>query len=1032
MYLDGVESYMKLKLLVVLCTSLLVLLLVPSFTKAQEQLIVEGVIKDVNGNPISNAVVFAYDGVNITAYTTSDDLGRFKLVLPGATVYQIYVIHFNETTYRADYLPVKFSTEFSDTSHVYAEIVMYPSAYVGIRGRCFYIGGHWVGSYMSFVFSVDGKEISSVLDAGEAKVTRIFGGVETVKPIVIDSYGDTEDMTLAFSKAIRLGIFPSSVISRTDTLIPANIPVMVKFAMRIYDIRKRILSWFYFFVGSSEAPIVLERGAFTLVDVTKESLKQLIIMMRNMLRDAETTISNYERIGFYLGIEREDLSTMSKLVDTAETIVLEGGDPYEAYQKLERVFVYVTDTLPKRLKMMELIAQEGAAILPVFLSVFALSLAFYFHEQTKRKVITYVLLYLFFIILFWIVYPGAVLLWNTNKKTFASSIGASFIIPSIITFVLPNILKEVSLPGTLERGALISITFSLAKRYSRVRKLRTVITVFSIATLIWAFTVFASIGRAYGMKMDHIPLTYDKPCLLIKHVVKGSLEPLSYFSDYEWFVSKPEVDIVIPRAMTYPKAHVTVVVEHGRRKYIAHAILGLAPEEDQFTGISNILTSGKYSDISSEDSILLPSSAAEILKVKVGDLVNITVTTRLTSRITKATLKVVGIFSEESLDAFQDVDGSPLKPLVILGEKAVPANATDIVIVNWRFLLFKVIPEPISKISQVSDIYSLVVLAKDPSDLLPLAKAYIERKGSDFYAYVIMKAGSLVVYFGQKMESLFAKSLAFVVPIVIVGFNVAITMYSIIYERRREIYLLFALGLNPAQIAMLFLAESMIYGLLGGGIGYISGLTTFRVLSAIAASKNLIIKEKLEWYWSVISVVVAIIASMIASFRPAMQAAYMFVPSMIKRIKAAPEVRERRKEEITKITTEKTYGYDIHISLREAPVFFSYVYSRLQDLTTGYLERVEDLRELEEKETPSGKRVKEFRFRYIVKTDQGDIIVNNVLTITKMPGFDYYMVELRSKPASGLKVPVKYLDRVAVFINDILKDWERERKLMGF
>ncbi|MCD6095854.1 MAG: FtsX-like permease family protein, partial [Thermoprotei archaeon] len=300
-----------------------------------------------------------------------------------------------------------------------------------------------------------------------------------------------------------------------------------------------------------------------------------------------------------------------------------------------------------------------------------------------------------------------------------------------------------------------------------------------------------------------------------------------------------------------------------------------------------------------------------------------------------------------------------------------------------------------------------------------------------FYAYVIAKTGSLVIYFGQKMESLFSKSLAFLVPIIIVGFNVAITMYSIIYERRREIYLLFALGLNPAQIALLFLAESMIYGLLGGGIGYISGLTTFRVLSAVAASKNLIIKEKLEWYWSVISVVVAIIASMIASFRPAMQAAYMYVPSMIKKIKATPEVRERRKEEITKITTEKTYGYDLHISLREAPIFFSYIYSRLQDLMSGYLERIEDIRELKEVETPSGKKVKEFHFRYIIKTEQGDIVINNILTITKMPGFDYYMVELKSKPAPGLKVPVKYLDRVATYISDVLKDWERERKLMG-
>ena len=1024
---------MRLKLLLVICSFLILLLTVSTTVKAQEQLVIEGVIKDVNGNPLPGSVIFAYDGVNITGYTTSDSSGKFRLELPTAKVYQIYVVHYNSTTYVLDYMPVKFSTKYSDASYIYVEITLYPAAHVMIRGRCFYIGGHWIGSHKSYVLDKSGKPLSETLNVGSVRIKRIFGGSETERPVVMDSYGDVADISLAFAKAVQANILTTSAISRTETLVPAQTPIILKFAMRVLDekVVPKILRWFYFEIGSSENPIVLNKGEYFFVDITRESLKQLVIMLRNMIRDAETTINEYERIGFYLGIEREDLNTMHKLVDTAETIAFEGGNPYEAYDKLETAFVYVTDTLPKRLHVMELIATEGATILPVFLSIFALSLAFYFHEQRGRKVVTYILLYLFFIVLFWVVYPGATLLWSTNKRIFATSIGASFVIPSLITFVLPSILKEVSLPGTLERGALLSITFSLAKRYSRVRKLRTIITVFSIATLIWAFTVFASIGRAYGMKMDHVPISYEKPCLLIRHIVNGVPEPLSYYSDYGWFTSRSDVELIIPRVMTHAKARVLVTVEKEYRKYTVHAILGLSPEEDQLTKISSILISGNYKDIDKENAIILPSSVANALGVKVGDYVNITVTTRLVSRITKATLKVVGIFSESALDSFKDVDGSPLKPLVLSGEKPVPANASDIIILNWKFLQFNVVPDPISKLSVVSDVYSLVVLTKSENDLVPLAKTYIERKGSDFYAYVIAKTGSLVIYFGQKMESLFSKSLAFLVPIIIVGFNVAITMYSIIYERRREIYLLFALGLNPAQIALLFLAESMIYGLLGGGIGYISGLTTFRVLSAVAASKNLIIKEKLEWYWSVISVVVAIIASMIASFRPAMQAAYMYVPSMIKKIKATPEVRERRKEEITKITTEKTYGYDLHISLREAPIFFSYIYSRLQDLMSGYLERIEDIRELKEVETPSGKKVKEFHFRYIIKTEQGDIVINNILTITKMPGFDYYMVELKSKPAPGLKVPVKYLDRVATYISDVLKDWERERKLMG-
>ncbi|MPN38922.1 Macrolide export ATP-binding/permease protein MacB [bioreactor metagenome] len=70
-----------------------------------------------------------------------------------------------------------------------------------------------------------------------------------------------------------------------------------------------------------------------------------------------------------------------------------------------------------------------------------------------------------------------------------------------------------------------------------------------------------------------------------------------------------------------------------------------------------------------------------------------------------------------------------------------------------------------------------------------------------------------------------------VVAIISAAFGIINTMMTAIYERRREIGILQAIGSKKSTIFTIFILESGLYGLLGGAIGLAVGI----VFSSIAA-----------------------------------------------------------------------------------------------------------------------------------------------------------------------------------------------------
>lgn len=120
-------------------------------------------------------------------------------------------------------------------------------------------------------------------------------------------------------------------------------------------------------------------------------------------------------------------------------------------------------------------------------------------------------------------------------------------------------------------------------------------------------------------------------------------------------------------------------------------------------------------------------------------------------------------------------------------------------------------------------------------------------------------------------------STLFLVIIVVIGAaGVANDMYNNVYERRKEIGTLVALGATRGVVLRVFLRKALLLGLLGGVVGYFVGTLLAMVLGPwVAGVPVLPIPEALAF-----SVALAIGITMLASYFPARYAATLD-PSLI-------------------------------------------------------------------------------------------------------------------------------------------------------
>jgi hypothetical protein len=135
-----------------------------------------------------------------------------------------------------------------------------------------------------------------------------------------------------------------------------------------------------------------------------------------------------------------------------------------------------------------------------------------------------------------------------------------------------------------------------------------------------------------------------------------------------------------------------------------------------------------------------------------------------------------------------------------------------------------------------------------------------------------------------------AKGLSVMIPWVIVMVNVIITMLNSMFERKKEIGILSSVGLNPSHIGGIFMAEAAIIGIVGGGVGYLLGLGSYRGLLILSVLVE--VREKVSAVWSFASLGVAIAAVLVGT-GIALRSSVAITPSALRKWTGESNVVER-------------------------------------------------------------------------------------------------------------------------------------------
>ena len=217
------------------------------------------------------------------------------------------------------------------------------------------------------------------------------------------------------------------------------------------------------------------------------------------------------------------------------------------------------------------------------------------------------------------------------------------------------------------------------------------------------------------------------------------------------------------------------------------------------------------------------------------------------------------------------------------------------------------------------------------------------------------------------------KGATLIIPWIIVVLNVVVTMLNSLYERRKEIEILSSVGLNPAQVSSIFVAEATITGFIAGGLGYLVGLGFYKGLAIL--NIGLLVHQKVSAVWSLAAIGLAI-SAVVTGALAALQNSVVITPSLMRRWKI----------DRTKGGFQDPWEIDIPIKLERAEVnnYLEFVELRLRDLMDHPTQMTSSIKRADKGE------IKTINFVYkSVQTTTGNFYTKNLLSVFPKENGEY-------------------------------------------
>lgn len=423
------------------------------------------------------------------------------------------------------------------------------------------------------------------------------------------------------------------------------------------------------------------------------------------------------------------------------------------------------------------------------------------------------------------------------------------------------------------RMSVAAAAFSLGISNMRRRKARTVLTCITLVLL--TFTVLSFTSIVSELKFRQVPAPRKDmehqiyQGVMIRTPMWDPLQELSYRLLQDEFGKKYPVAVRAWFFGTTIGEQSFLTVSRDEEIYDAKAAVGLVPEEQEITHVHNALVAGRWFKDDDVHSIIIPTAIADKLNVRTQDIGNVEVT------FAGQKYLVIGIVDNTKLKKILDLDGEPLTPVdFILMSKMSQQGKTsgeagfreythlepdNTFYVPYRTLL-----------NMGGEVRSIAVGFASVEEVRQKLEELMPRLGLNLYAGVgdrIYRYSTMAGTSGAGFSTMF-------IPVLLAALIVLNTMLGSVYERVREIGIFSSIGLAPNHIAILFIAESMVYAVLGAVAGYILGQGATKLLTVTGWLPTLYLNfSSMSAFWATMVVVAVVIGSTLYPARKASEVA---------------------------------------------------------------------------------------------------------------------------------------------------------------
>ncbi len=670
-------------------------------------------------------------------------------------------------------------------------------------------------------------------------------------------------------------------------------------------------------IGNSTQPIRLSKNAKIYLDQPAFlQVKSYQTLVNETVESAERYVEETRNMGLYLGLELYRLEQIRR----SSLAVLNISDPI-------RILAHQQEAVTSSILIIDAIqtivreTRTNQIIVFVIVAILALSIGSIIAERKDQYVMFTTIAFIVLMTIAYQVFPGLSRITTLELQTGVYIVIFMF----LLVFLAPYFLEIKSERGvSLIPALLIAISYSIGNL--KKRKLRTLLTLVSITIMIVAISTLTSIRVSLTTNAIMVAKTWpaDKPPMSM--VIKPS-GPLT-FEDFSFIGAQREVSRMDYKVIT--------PIAYGSLDYISevpiYGVRGIS-EGDPSLGL---IKSATY-PVHATESLFNNSNAVLIsryLATKADVDVGMTIVFR------GVRLKVAGMFDGGIVNGIKEPDGSYFLPLYILpgfenGPQPVPA---DNLLITDAFTAHRLG-------GYVSALYCTFkdnAQAREVSRRLALL--------ANYSVITMPSLEGITYYFRGGSVEVFGASI--LVPMIITVLNIMLLFYTLVYERKNEIFIFSSVGLNPTHISSLFIVEAGVFGFIGGGIGYILSMIIFKVFEV--ANMIIPIDVKTTPVDMLSLIMMAFLTAMVSSTIPALKAAKIATPSLLR--------RWRIEEKIVKEGVW-TVRIPVRIPSEKVEMFVSYLYERLPQSSTALELVISDVTR-EEKPDENGNVSYLVSFRY--------------------------------------------------------------------